>query len=186
MCQFDRFRKRLEIIYRLPRPLLLSLPSAEAKLLLLNPGQHPRERQYRRYEHGPEPDVQYALVEVRLSRGRHRGECQRQKHISAHAVVFVHGLCARQAAEDAWRVELGDTDQGLDDEERISDQAEDRMRRLEMRSTVRDLVVFDDDQSGDEAEDAGCVQGTVDVGALFLLFRGMCGLEDQDGFGCEE
>lgn len=99
-------------------------------------------------------------------------------------MVFVYGLGIGHAAEEAWRVELRDTDQRLDDEACISYQAENSMRRLEMRSAVRDLVVFDDYQAGDQAEDAGGVEGTVDVGALVLLLRRMCWLKEQDRFGC--
>ena len=70
-------------------------------------------------------------------------------------MVFVHGLGIGHAAEDAWRVKLCNPDQRLDDEECVCYKAEYSMWRLEVRSAVRDLVIFDDNEAGDQTEDAG-------------------------------
>jgi len=101
-------------------------------------------------------------------------------------VVLIHGLSILHAAKEAWGVVLRETEQRLGDEEAVSDQAEDSVRRLEVCPAVRNLVVFDDDQAGDEAEDAAYVEGGMDDCALAFLGRSMGWLEDEDGFGCEE
>lgn len=51
---------------------------------------------------------------------------------------------------------------------------------------VADFVVFDDDEAGEEGEDGGAVEDGVDVCAGAFLRRGVGGLEDKDGLGCEE
>lgn len=52
------------------------------------------------------------------------------------------------------------------------------MRRHEMRAGVGDLVVFDDDQPGEEGEHGGAVEDGVDVCSRAFLGGGVCGLED--------
>ena len=51
-----------------------------------------------------------------------------------------------------------------------------------MCSAVRDFVVFDDDQAGNEAHHAERVEGRVDMRPFILLLRSMRWLEDEDGF----
>lgn len=60
------------------------------------------------------------------------------------------------------------------------------MGRLEVNAAVVDFVVFDDDEAGDCGQDGDVVEGGVDVGALFLLFAGVGGLDDKDGLDEEE
>ena len=51
---------------------------------------------------------------------------------------------------------------------------------------VRELVVLDHDEAGDEGEQAGGVEQGVDDGAGLLLFRGMGGLQDEDALRDEQ
>lgn len=55
-----------------------------------------------------------------------------------------------------------------------------------MRARVRDLVVFDDDEAGEEREHGGAVEDGVDVCAGAFLGGGVGRLQDQDRLGCEE
>jgi hypothetical protein len=57
---------------------------------------------------------------------------------------------------------------------------------FEVHAVVGGFVVVDDDETGDGGEEGGGVQGGVDVGALFLLFGGVGGLEDEGGLDEEE
>lgn len=60
------------------------------------------------------------------------------------------------------------------------------MRGLEVRAVVVELVVLDDDEAGDGGQEGEVVERAVRVGALFLLLRGVGGLEDEDGLNEEE
>lgn len=60
------------------------------------------------------------------------------------------------------------------------------MGGFEVRAGVGDLIVFDDDEGGNEGKNGGQVQDAVDVGALLFLFGGVGGLEEEDGLGGQE
>ena len=45
---------------------------------------------------------------------------------------------------------------------------------------MRDLVIFDDDQRGQEGQYTGYIQHGVDICALFLLLWRVSGLEQKD------
>lgn len=70
-------------------------------------------------------------------------------------MVLVDGLGVVHAPEHTRRVVLRYPDNGLQEEEDVGDEPEDGVWGLEMRATVGDLVVFDDDEGGDEGEDGG-------------------------------
>ena len=81
---------------------------------------------------------------------------------------------------------LRDTDNGLQGRQDVCDQAKDGVRRLEVRSVVADLVVFDHDQAGESGEQGDVVEGGVRVGALFLLGGCVGWLDDEDALDEEE
>ena len=60
------------------------------------------------------------------------------------------------------------------------------MYRDEMYSSVGDLIVLDNDETSDQRQNGGDVQNSMYVCSLLLLFRQMCGLEDEDGLGRQE
>ena len=57
------------------------------------------------------------------------------------------------------------------------------MGRDEVCAVVGDLVVFDDDEAGDEQVEGEEVEGEVREGAAALLGRGVGWLEDEDALG---
>ena len=57
------------------------------------------------------------------------------------------------------------------------------MHRMKMGIAAGDFVVFDDDQPGDQGQDAGDVQDSMDVCALDFLFRSVGRLKEEDGLG---
>ena len=72
-------------------------------------------------------------------------------------MVLVHRLCIIHVPEHARDIVLRDTDQGLEDEKDVGDEAEDGVRGAEVGATVGNFVVFDYDEAGEEGEDAGAV-----------------------------
>jgi len=54
-----------------------------------------------------------------------------------------------------------------------------------VRYSICPLVVFDDDETCYEEVQSQVVGNEMGNGALALLSRGMCGLQNEDGF-CEE
>ncbi len=96
-------------------------------------------------------------------------------------MILPHRLRVVHAPIYSWEVVLRDSDHCLDEENDVGDEAQDRMGTLEV--VVGAFVVFDDDEAREEAKDGGAVQYGVYVGALLLLFRGVGGLEDEDGLG---
>lgn len=121
--------------------------------------------------------MQDVLVVVRLGRGRHGRERQDQDGVSGHAMVLVELLGVVEAAVEARRVVLREPDQGLHVEQRVRDQAEDGVHALEVVQLVPRLIHLDHDEPGDQGAHARGVQDAVDVGALTLLRRRVCGLE---------
>lgn len=80
-------------------------------------------------------------------------------------MVLVDGLGIVDAAEELRDVKLRDTDQGLQDEEDVGDEAADAVGGCEVGSSMVDFVNFDDNQPADKGEGAEGVQNGVDVGA---------------------
>ena len=101
-------------------------------------------------------------------------------------MILPHRLRVLHAPVHGREVVLRDAHDGLDEEDDVGDEAKDGVRGLEVRAGVGDLVVFDDDEAGEEGEDGGAVQEGVDGGALAFLGRGVGWLEDEDGLGGEE
>ena len=64
-------------------------------------------------------------VETRLSRQCNCDERHHDQHVAADSMILVQCLCVVHAAIDLRSVELGETDQGLDDEEDVGDEAHD-------------------------------------------------------------
>lgn len=168
----------------LPRPVH-SLRS-QAQFLLLDPWQHAHQDNHARGNHSPELDMQNILVEPGLRRRRNRHKTQDQQDIPAHPMVLVDALGIFRATEETGSVILSDTHNGLEEEEDVGDETQDGVRGFEVCAVVGDLVVFDDDEGGDESENGGQIEHGMDVGALLLLLGGVGGLEEEDGLGGEE
>lgn len=60
------------------------------------------------------------------------------------------------------------------------------MRGFEVRATVRDLVVFDHDQAGDEEHDAYVIERGVYICTLLLLSAGVCWLDEENALRDEQ
>lgn len=94
-------------------------------------------------------------------------------------MVLVHRLSIALAPEDLREEEHGDTNSSLHDHEGVCDQAEDRMRGLEVRDAVLDFVVLDNHQAGDQQGNTQVVEGSMGIGTLDLLVLCMRRLEDE-------
>lgn len=125
--------------------------------------------------------MQHVLVEVSLRGSRNRDEAHNQYHVATHAMIFVDALGLLRAPEYTRSIVLGDADDRLKEEEDVSGETEDGMGRFEVRAGVGDLIVLDDDESGNEGKNGGQVQDAVDVGALLFLSGGVGGLKEEDG-----
>lgn len=159
-----------------PQPL-------QPQLLLLHPRQHPYEHDSSRHNDCPQLYLKRPLVEIRLRCRRHRRETQYQQHIPTHPMILPHRLRVVHAPIYSREVVLRDSNYCLDEENDVGDEAQDGMGTFEVCAIVGDFVVFDDDEAREEAKDGGAVEYGVYVRALLLLFRGVGGLEDEDGLG---
>lgn len=101
-------------------------------------------------------------------------------------MVFVQRLGILLPAVDCGCKVLSDANDRLQQDEDVCDKTEDGVRGLEVGAAMVDLVVFNDDETGDGREDGHVVECCVRVGALFLLFGGVGGLEDENGLDEEE
>lgn len=166
--------------------LLQSANQSKPKLRLFDPRKRPHHHQHRRHDNRPQLNAQ-ALDSGRDYRRAHRDQCEQENSIPARSMVFVDRLRVVDAPEHRFRqVELREADEGLGDDDTVGDDAEVGVHGLPVVGGVETLVVFDDDEAGDEGEDAGQVQGEVDVGSLDLLVGGVGGLKDEDGLREEE
>lgn len=159
---------------------------SQPKFPLSNPRHHSDDREDGGHDYNRQPNVQCILVETRLDGGGHGGQGQNQNDIAAGAMVFVNRLCVVDRAEERWGVILGDTDDGLNEEEDVHNHAEDVMRSAKVGAIVSELVVFDDDEPADKGQDADPVDDGVDLGAFSFLPRRVGGLEKQDCLGVEK
>lgn len=101
-------------------------------------------------------------------------------------MVFVECFGIVDASVQAWGVVLGDSDDGLNKEERIGDEPENGMRTPEVFSFMGDLRVLDDDETGDKSIYANGIEDGMDVRSLPFLGLRMGRLKDQDGLRDEE
>lgn len=81
---------------------------------------------------------------------------------------------------------MRNADDRLEDDEDGYDETENVMRSAEVLAVVRELVVFNDNETGEQGQDGNPVDDGVDVGAPFFLPLRVGGLEDQDCLGDEE
>lgn len=162
------------------------VPSQPAELVHPDPRHNANQQDDSRDDHSPQLDLQHILIEVRLRRRGHGRQHGQQDDIAADAVVLVQLLGVLHAAVQLRHEVLRDADDGLDDGEDVRDQAEDGVRRFEVRAVVRELVVLDHDQAGDGAEQRDVVERRVRVGAFLLLLCRVRGLEDKDALDEEE
>ena len=130
--------------------------------------------------------MQDVLVEPSLRSSRDSDKAHNQYHIATHTMILVDALGLLRAPEYTGCIVLGDADDGLKEEENVSDETQDGVRGYEVRAGVGDLIVFDDDEGGNEGQNGGQIQDAVDVGTLLFLFGRVCGLEEEDGLGGEE
>ena len=101
-------------------------------------------------------------------------------------MVLVERFRVVLASVEPGQEELCQAHHGLRPDKDIRDEAQYGVRRLEVLPAVADLVVLDDDQPCDGGEGCDIVERGVDVGALFLLLRGVGRLEDEDALDEEE
>lgn len=101
-------------------------------------------------------------------------------------MVLVKLLGVFHTAVELWDEVLRDTDHRLQGREDVCEQAKDGMRRHEVCSIVANLVVLDNDKSGDGCEECDIVESRVCVCAFLLLFCGVRRLDDEDALNEEE
>ena len=101
-------------------------------------------------------------------------------------MVLVQLLCIVLSARQSWQEILRDTNESLDDEEDVGYKTKDGVRRLEVNAVVSDLVVFDDDQTGDGGEECNFIQTCVPPCTVLFLVFGMRRLKDEHSLGEEE
>ena len=81
---------------------------------------------------------------------------------------------------------MSDANHSLQSREDVRDQAEDSVRRHEVRAVVADLVVLDHDQSSDGCEERDIVESCMRVCTFLLLLRGVCRLNHEDALNEQE
>lgn len=158
----------------------------ETQLLLLDSGKYTDQSQDGRNENGPQLNVQHKKVVARLRGGSHGGQRQHEDEVAGHAVIFVNLLCAVDTAPEAGGEVLREANNGLDDDQDVSDDAENGMGGLKMVEAAAGLVDLNDNQASDEGDDAQLVEAKVDVGTMALLLSRVRGLQDQDALSEEQ
>ena len=101
-------------------------------------------------------------------------------------MILVERLCIVYTSVQSRHEELRHPDECLQPDQDVGDESEDGMRRDEVCSVVRELVVLDDYQSGNRCEERKVVECRVCVGSILLLLGSMCGLHDEDALDEEE
>lgn len=127
--------------------------------------------------------MQHVDIGRRLRRRRNGREAEHQQHIAAHAMILPDRFGVVNPSIHGGEVILRDAHERLDGEHNVGDEPQNRVRGLEVSMLGFDFVVFDDDQAGEEGEDRGAVEDSVDVCALAFLFRRVGGLQHEDGLG---
>ena len=155
----------------MPLRSLLFAESLQAQLLLLDPRQHTNKRNDGKHQHGPQLNMQHVYIGGGLSRRRNGREAEHQQYIPAHAMILPNRLGVVNTAIHGREEILRDAHYRLDGEHDVGDEPEDGVRRLEVTMRGLDFVVFDDDQPGEEGEDGGAVENSVNICALAFLFR---------------
>ena len=156
------------------------------KLAQPNPRHNSNQQDNSPNNHSPKLNLQHILVVIRLRSQRNSNQHRQQDHIPADAVVLVQLLRILHSAVKRRHKVLGDSDDSLDEHQDVGYEAEDGVRRDEVRTAVADLVVFDHDQAGEGGEQGDVVEGGVRVGALFLLGGCVGWLDDEDTLDEEE
>lgn len=151
--------------------------------MLLDSWHYTHKNQNSRNEHSPKLDIQHVLVEVRLRGCSNCSQHQDQDNISACSVVFVKRLRVIHAAIKLRHIILRETNQSLDSKQDVCNQAQDRMRRLEMRAIMRELVIFDDDEASDQSVETEVIEQEMCGCTFTLLLGGMCWLQNNDRLG---
>jgi hypothetical protein len=101
-------------------------------------------------------------------------------------MVLINGLGVVDATEHGRDIILCNTNQGLDDQQSVGDEAENGVRGRKVGAVVIEFVVFNNDETRNEGEEGGAIQSRVDVGPELLLVSGVGGLKDQNGLRAEE
>ena len=156
------------------------------KLAQPNPRHNANQQDNSPNNHSPKLNLQHVLVVIRLRSQRNSNQHRQQDHIPADAVVLVQLLRILHSAVKRRHKVLGDSDDSLDEHQDVGYEAEDGVRRDEVRTAVADLVVFDHDQAGEGGEQGDVVEGGMRVGALFLLGGCVGWLDDEDALDEEE
>lgn len=119
------------------------------------------------------------LVVIRLSRRAYGSQAEREDDVSSPPMVLIDGFRLLDASEDPRSEELQGADDGLQQNEDVSGEAENSMRRFEMLSVAGDFGDLDHDESCDEASYGQVLQPRMDPCALSLLLFRMRWLEYQ-------
>ena len=130
--------------------------------------------------------MQRPRIKPRLRRRRHSRQTQHQQHIPTHPMILINPLRILQPAIQTRRIILRNPHNRLHTKQNIRQQSQNCMRALEMRSRMRDLVVFYNYESRQQSEDGETVGHCVDTGSRMFLLGGVCGLQDQDRLRCEQ
>lgn len=125
------------------------MASQPAELVQPYPRHDTQQQDETANNHGPELDLQYILVEVRLRRKSHSHQHGEQDHVPANTVVLVQLLRIVDTTVKLRYKVLSNANDRLDGHEDVRDQAKDGMGRLEVCSVVADLVVLNHDQTSD-------------------------------------
>lgn len=109
-------------------PLILLQP----KLAQPDPWHSAREHKHTRNNHSPMLNMRHIETIRRPGRRADRRKSQRCDHIPADPVVFVDAFGVVDAAVQAWRVVLRESDDGLDVEQDVECETEDGVRGREV------------------------------------------------------
>ena len=101
-------------------------------------------------------------------------------------MIFPDRLCIINASVYLWSIVLCNPDHSLDYEKAVCDETEDCVRGDEMGAAVRNLVVFDNDETGNEGENGGTIEDGVDIRAVSFLFGRVSRLKYEDCLGREK
>lgn len=157
-----------------------------ADFLSLDPRNNAGKSDERCNDDSPELDVQDVDVEGSPGRSCNGHECEHERHVAEESVVLVDLLRPVDTSVDSRREELGEANDDLQHQEDVGDDTEDGMWRLQMIQATALLVHLNDDEAREQCENAKVVQDGMDVGAVALLVRRVCGLQDEGGLGDEQ
>lgn len=155
--------------------------TSKSQFLLLDPRQYSNQHQYACRQDSPQFDVQHIQIVIRLRCRCHRRQQQRQHQVSRQTMPLVQALGIVHASIQLRHVVGCKPDQCLDGEQDVSDESENGMCGHKMCAVVRELVVLDDNQAGDQGVQGQVIEDEVRDSAFAFLVGRVGWLKEEDG-----